>query len=158
MEDSMSRKILVLVSFFASLLASTMVLSQDSLRVVLKGHDPVAYFTDGKPVKGDPAIRYDWDEGRYLFASADHRAMFVADPDRYAPQFGGYCTGSMAKGVTSNEGHPEAWVVSDGKLYVFGAPDLATAQQTRERALNDPDYLRARVPKAAKVWAQRSGS
>src|SRR5215213_5548097 len=76
-----------------------------NLRVVLNGHDPVSYFTDGKPMKGDPKLSYDWDDGRYYFASAEHRNMFAANPERYAPQFGGYCTGSMARGVTA-EGDP----------------------------------------------------
>lgn len=123
-------------------------------RVVLKGYDTVAYFTDGRPVKGDPTISYDWDDSRYYFATAKHREMFVADPDRYAPQFGGYCTGSMSRAVR-NEGHPEAWVISDGKLYVFGAKDLETALKTRQVALTDPDYLKDRVPKAEKNWRDK---
>jgi len=90
-----------------------------NIRVVLKGYDPVAYFTDGKPVKGDTGISYDWDDQRFYFSSAKHREMFAADPERYAPQFAGYCTGSMSRGVR-NEGHPEGWVIADGKLFVFG--------------------------------------
>jgi len=125
------------------------------LRVVLKGHDPVAYFTDGKPVKGDPKISYEWDEGRYHFATAKHRDMFAGDPDRYAPQYGGYCTGSMSRGVMTNEGHPEAWVISGGRLYVFGAKDSEVAAKTRETALSDPDYLKVRIPKAEKNWRER---
>ena len=121
-------------------------------RVVLKGYDTVAYFTDGKPVQGDPRITYDWDEGRYQFATTKHRDMFAADPDRYAPQFGGYCTGSMARNVRTNEGHPEAWVISEGKLYVFGAPDSQAAAKARERALGDPEFLKVRLPNAEKNW------
>ena len=139
-----------LALLFVPLAASV---AQDT-RVVLKGYDAVAYFTDGKPIKGDPAISYDWDEGRYYFATTKHREMFAADPDHYAPQFGGYCTGSMSRAVR-NEGHPEAWVISDGKLYVFGANDLETALKTRQVALTDPDYLKDRIPKARKNWAER---
>ena len=121
-------------------------------RVVLKGYDTVAYFTEGKPVQGDARFAYEWDEGRYHFASAKHRDLFAAAPEKYAPQFGGYCTGSMARNVRTNEGHPEAWVISDGKLYVFGAPDSATAAKARERALGDPEFLKVRLPNAEKNW------
>jgi len=117
-------------------------------RVVLKGHDPVAYFTDGKPVMGDPKLSYDWDEGRYYFASAKHRDMFAADPERYAPQFGGYCTGSMSGGVT-REGDPEAWVIRDGKLYVFGQTKF------RDIAEKDPAYLPSKLPGATKNWSDK---
>jgi len=104
---------------------------KSEVRVILKGHDPVAYFTDGKPVKGSAAISYDWDDGRYYFANAKNRDLFKADPDRYAPRFAGYCTGSMSRGVR-NEGNPEAWIIADGKLYVFGGVkfrDMAVADR-----------------------------
>ena len=89
--------------------------------LAIKGYDPVAYFTDGKPTRGPPEFEYDWDEHRYLFASAEHRDLFKADPVRYAPQFGNYCAMALAMGeiVVAN---PENWLVSDGKLYVFGNP------------------------------------
>lgn len=117
----------------------------ENTRVVLKGYDPVAYFTEGKPVKGDARYTFDWDEGRYHFASAKHRDMFAGDPDKYAPQFGGYCTGSMARGVR-NEGDPNAWVVRDGRLYVFGNTAVYDTMS------KDADYLEKRLPKAAKNW------
>lgn len=125
-------------------------------RVVLRGYDAVAYFTEGKAVPGDPKYAYVWDGERYQFASARHRDMFAADPDKYAPQFGGYCTGSMARGVKTNEGHPEAWVISDGKLYVFGAPDSKAAIAQREKALAEPGFMSARIPKAEANWRGKS--
>ena len=121
--------------------------AQDA-RVVLQGHDPVAYFTVGKPTKGDPRFSYDWDEGRYHFASAKHRDMFAAAPEKYAPQFGGYCTGSMARNVR-NEADPEGWVIRDGKLYVFGAA------KWKDVAEKDPAYLPSRLPDAAKNWKEK---
>lgn len=89
--------------------------------LAIKGYDPVAYFKVGKPTKGAPEFAYDWDDHRYLFASAEHRDLFKADPVRYAPQFGNYCAMALAKGqiVVAN---PENWLISDGKLYVFGSP------------------------------------
>lgn len=147
----MDRMLPLVASLFAGLLMHATALAESTARLVLKGYDPVAYFTDGKPVQGDPGISYEFDEGRYYFANEHHRAMFVAEPERYAPQFGGYCTGSMSRGVR-NEGHPEAWIIADGKLFVFGAADLATALQIRERAQTDRDYLASRIPKAIKNW------
>jgi len=89
--------------------------------LAIKGYDPVAYFTLGKPTMGRPEFAHDWDEHRYQFASAQHRDMFKTDPVRYAPQFGNYCAMALAKGkiVVAN---PENWLISDGKLYVFGSP------------------------------------
>ena len=85
----------------------------------IKGYDPVAYFTDGKPTPGVSAFEYEWDEHLWRFSSAEHRDLFKADPVRYAPQFGNYCAMALAKGeiVVAN---PENWLISDGKLYVFG--------------------------------------
>ena len=94
--------------------------------LAIKGYDPVAYFTDGKPTRGLPEYEYQWDEHRYRFASAEHRDLFKADPVRYAPQFGNYCAMSLAGGEIV-EANPENWLISDGKLYIFGksiGPDL----------------------------------
>lgn len=103
-------------------------------RVVLKGYDPVAYFTEQRPVKGAPELRQDWDGARYYFASARNRAAFNADPDRYTPQFGSFCAASMEKGKRI-EADPTIWKIVDGKLYVFGA------LKGREIAEKDPGIL-----------------
>ena len=89
--------------------------------LAIKGYDPVAYFTDGRPVPGRPDLAYDWDEHHYLFASPEHRELFKAAPARYAPQFGNFCAMALAKGqvIVAN---PENWMISEGKLYVFGSP------------------------------------
>ena len=89
-------------------------------KVAIKGYDPVAYFTEGKPVKGDPSISHDWDEARYLFANAHNRAAFAAAPDKYAPQFAGLCATGLAFGQKV-EADPQAWKVVDGKLYLFSS-------------------------------------
>lgn len=116
-------------------------------RLILKGYDPVAYFTEGRPVQGNAKFQHDWDGGRYHFSSSANRDKFVTDPDRYAPQFGGYCTGSMSRNVRA-EGGPEGWIISDGKLYVFGEA------KWRDVALKDPQYLAVRIPKATEHWKQ----
>ncbi|HXF52668.1 MAG TPA: YHS domain-containing (seleno)protein [Hyphomicrobiaceae bacterium] len=93
----------------------------DELPLAIKGYDPVAYFTLGKPVRGLAEIAYEWDGQRYLFARSGHRELFKADPVRYAPQFKNFCAMALAKGVLV-EADPEAWLISDGKLYIFGGP------------------------------------
>ncbi len=88
-------------------------------RVALQGYDPVAYFTENRPVQGAPEFQRDFDGTRYYFASARNRDLFAADPDRYAPQFSGYCSSSVGHG-RRNEGDPQVWKIVGGKLYVFG--------------------------------------
>jgi len=87
-------------------------------RLGLKGYDPVAYFADGKARPGAPEFEYAWDGVRYRFASAAHRDQFKANPEKYAPQFGGSCAMNMSNGVR-READPNNWTISDGKLYVF---------------------------------------
>lgn len=141
------QRILPAFAFLALPGAATFAQSDPSapLRVVLKGHDPVAYFAEGRPVKGSPEIKHDWDGERYLFSNAGNRSKFAADPERYAPQFSGYCTGTMARGARL-EADPEAWVISDGKLYVFGAV------KAKEMAEKDPRWLAEKVAAAGENW------
>ena len=68
-------------------------------RLALKGYDPVSYFTEGRPEQGSAEYQASYDDATYWFKSAEHRALFVADPDRYAPLFRGYCTVTLAHGA-----------------------------------------------------------
>ena len=91
----------------------------EEVRLSISGYDPVAYFTDGKPVPGGSEFEYVWHDARWRFASAAHRDLFVKDPEHYAPQYDGYC----AMGVAFSEPHkdtvdPNAWAIIDGKLYL----------------------------------------
>ena len=70
----------------------------------------------------------DFDDATYWFKSAENRALFVADPDRYAPQFGGLCAMTVAHGGIADP-DPEAWTIADGKLYLFRAEGIAMFQQ-----------------------------
>lgn len=81
------------------------------------GYDPVGYFDQGKPVRGLEAQKSVWQGATWLFASAESRAKFVADPAKYAPQFGGYCAWAVSQGYTA-ETDPDAWKIVDGKLYL----------------------------------------
>lgn len=85
--------------------------------VAIKGYDPVAYFTDGKPVKGSKEHSFSWMGATWYFASAAHRDSFAAAPEKYAPQYGGYCAWAVSQGSTAGI-DPEAWKIVDGKLYL----------------------------------------
>jgi len=89
--------------------------------LAIGGYDPVAYFTEGKATRGSPDIEHEWDEHRYRFARAEHRELFKADPVRYAPQFANYCAIALSRGEVV-EANPEHWVISNSRLYIFGAP------------------------------------
>ena len=85
--------------------------------VAIDGWDPVAYFTDSKPVEGDKAYSFDWNGATWRFASAAHRDLFAQAPEKYAPQYGGYCAWAVAEGGTAS-GDPRYWKIVDGKLYL----------------------------------------
>lgn len=113
------RLVLVMGATLLSALAGSPAdpVNKNSGGVAIKGYDPVAYFTDSKPVKGSPQFTHQWNGATWQFASASHRDEFAKSPEKYAPQFGGYC----AYGVSQNHTapiDPEAWTVLDGKLYL----------------------------------------
>ncbi|MEO0573961.1 MAG: YHS domain-containing (seleno)protein [Pseudomonadota bacterium] len=83
----------------------------------LSGYDTVAYFTDGKPVKGSKKFSTKHNGAKWLFASAANRDAFVANPEKYAPQYGGYCAWAVSQGYTAS-GDPTVWAIVDDKLYV----------------------------------------
>ena len=83
----------------------------------IKGYDPVAYFTESKPVKGKRGITYKWKDADWYFASKQNRETFEANPEAYAPQFGGYCAYAVSEGELE-EIDPIAWKIVNGKLYL----------------------------------------
>lgn len=85
--------------------------------VAIRGYDPVAYFTQGKPVKGDASFTLDHGGARWHFSSDANRQLFQADPAKYAPAYGGYCAYGVASGYLVKI-EPEAWTIRDGKLYL----------------------------------------
>jgi YHS domain-containing protein len=89
-------------------------------RLGLKGYDPVAYFTLGTATPGVATYELVWDGVRYRFANAQHREMFRANPEKYAPQFGGQCAMNMANG-NRREPDPTIWTISSGRLYIFAS-------------------------------------
>ena len=128
---------------FATVLVPTA--RSEEPKLSISGYDPVAYFTDGKPVQGKSEFEYLWHKLRWHFANGEHRELFAKDPDRYTPQYDGYC----AMGVSAGEaGHkdtvdPEAWTIVDGKLYLTHMPQAMDAWRQ-----NPADYIK----KADENW------
>ncbi|NNE81033.1 MAG: YHS domain protein [Silicimonas sp.] len=91
--------------------------------VAINGYDPVAYLTMSKPVKGDAAFASDWVGASLLFANAENKTIFDADPDKYAPKYGGYCAYAVSKGATAPT-DPTAWTVHEGRLYLNFSVDV----------------------------------
>ena len=94
----------------------------EEARLAISGYDPVAYFTVGKPVPGQSEFEYKWHNARWRFASLTNRDAFAGNPDRYAPQYDGYCSGGVTGGPVAGPHKdtvdPEAWAIVDGKLYL----------------------------------------
>jgi YHS domain-containing protein len=89
----------------------------------IEGYDPVAYFEEGKPVEGESDHTHEWMGATWYFASAANRDLFAADPEKYAPQYGGYCAWAVANGYTAKI-DPQAWAVVDDKLYLNYSLDV----------------------------------
>ena len=83
----------------------------------IKGYDPVAYHTQSQPVKGTQNISYEWKEATWHFATEENKALFVQNPEKYAPQYGGYCAYGWAQGYPAKT-EPDAWTIVEGKLYL----------------------------------------
>jgi YHS domain-containing protein len=92
----------------------------DSQGVILKGYDVVAYFKQGKPVKGNPVFESTYQGAIYLFASSADKADFDKDPAKYAPKYGAFCSYGVTNGVLADLEGPDAFAVYKGKLYICG--------------------------------------
>ncbi|MEL6680280.1 MAG: YHS domain-containing (seleno)protein [Pseudomonadota bacterium] len=91
----------------------------------IRGYDPVAYFTEGSPVKGSGDHQSEFNGATWSFATAENKARFDADPQAFAPQYGGYCAYAVAQGYTASI-DPEAWRIVDGKLYLNYSKSVQT--------------------------------
>ena len=98
-----------------ALAAEPSVFAQDG--IAIRGADPVAYFTQGDFVQGDGAHALMWQGSTWHFASAENMQAFEANPNAYAPQYGGYCAYAASQGYVASI-VPEAWTIHDGKLYL----------------------------------------
>ena len=108
-------------TFFALLVLSPVAFAKppvfETRAGAIRGYDAVAYFTESKPVRGNKDYVVEWNGARWYFASAENRDRFEADPNKYAPQYGGYCAWAVANGYTAST-DPDAWTVVNGKLYL----------------------------------------
>ena len=104
--------------------------------LAVRGYDAVAYFTDGKPVPGAPQFEIAWNGARWRFANEQHRDAFKQAPEKYAPQFGGYCAWAVAHGYTAN-GDPQAWKIVDSRLYLNYSKEVQRMWEA-----NIPEYIR----------------
>lgn len=112
---------IILLCAGAALAVTRTAIAEEKGTLAIKGYDPVAYFTVGHPVKGLPEFEYEWDELRYHFSREENLKLFKADPVRYAPQFANFCAMALTRGEL-HEANPEYWLISEGKLYIFGEP------------------------------------
>jgi len=128
----------VLLSAYFFLLSSSFVWATQFFErngLAIDGYDPVAYFIEMKPVKGSAQFRSDYQGSTFHFSSAAHRDVFMADPEKFAPQYGGYCAYGMARGYKAKI-DPAAFTVVRDKLY------LNYSDAVRTRWLSDvPGYI-----------------
>jgi YHS domain-containing protein len=129
--------------------SSTAKVCVDSKGVILRGYDAVAFFKQGKPVKGNPGIESTYQGATYLFASTADRTYFDKEPAKYAPQYGGFCAYGVANGVMTGIGAPDAFAVYKGKLYLGGN------QAALRSFMSDID---SNIDKADSNWRQLTGS
>jgi YHS domain-containing protein len=102
---------------FAFDAASPSEINTDTVGVAIRGFDPVGYFTEGKPIQGNPAFSARHENGIYHFASAANRDAFIKEPAKYAPAYGGFC--AFAASVSKKaDGNPSLWKIVDNKLYL----------------------------------------
>ena len=105
-------------------------------------YDPVAYFTEGRPVRGNSEIFAEYKGAKYAFASKDNRRRFLDSPDKYVPQYGGYCAYGVTHGGKSDV-DPEVWEIVDGKLYLMLSGGTMSVWQKKKQ-----DYITI----ADKAW------
>jgi hypothetical protein len=112
----------------------------------LSGYDPVAYFVAGTPMPGDAKLTHDWQGTTFRFSSVETLKAFVAHPERYAPQFGGWCAWAASQGRLSKP-DPEIWRIVDGKLY------LNCSREAEMKWLAD---VPGNIAKAEAFWAKQA--
>jgi YHS domain-containing protein len=144
------KKILSLAVFVLSVLAQVHAQKAEvysSGGKAIKGYDPVAFFTDSKPVMGVDSLSYSWNGATWLFASRQNLQRFKANPGKYAPQYGGYC----AYGTSQGHKAPievETWTILNDKLY-FNYNQNVKETWTKDRA--------GYIQKADKQWPEIKG-
>lgn len=103
---------------------STAAVNKNSAGLSIKGYDPVAYFKENQPTPGKPEFTHDWNGAKWQFKNAENRDAFAKEPNKYAPQYGGYCAWAVSHGYTADV-DPQAWKIVDGKLYLNYSQSVA---------------------------------
>jgi YHS domain-containing protein len=134
--------VLLLLSVLPAQAQQSEIYANTSNGLAIGGYDPVAYFIDAAPLEGKAEFQVEWKGAPWRFASAENLALFEADPEAYAPQYGGWCAFAMAQGAFATT-VPEAWSINDGKLH------LNFSTGVRQDWLNHIDEL---LPRAEANW------
>jgi hypothetical protein len=132
--------IIGLLTFVSPAFSQGKVFEKDG--AAINGFDAVAYFTEGKPVKGDNKFLLKWNDATWLFVSKENLEKFKSQPEKYSPQFGGFCSFGVSKGYKVSS-DPDAWTVVNGKLY------LNYSLKVKEDWMKDRDNL---ISTAEKKW------
>jgi len=145
------KKEILLMGFFIASAASVFAQKAEVFNPsekAIRGYDPVAYFTEGKSVKGNDNLTYHWKDANWYFSSTQNLNSFTKNPEKYAPQYGGYCAYGMSEGHKAPT-DPDAWTIADGKLYLNYSKDVRTKWRESEKE---------RIDKADKNWPQLKDS
>lgn len=138
---TMAGAVLLLIATCVAPLAQSLVtkIVTDPLTgVAIDGYDPITYFTEPEPLPGSPEYEYYWGGVPWYFVSAANRDVFIRAPDVYAPQYGGYCEMSLARGYLS-DGKPRIYVIDKMRLFLF------YSAANREAFLLSPDDAMSRA-------------
>lgn len=131
--------VLFFISIAASAQKSEVFTTSDG---AIQGYDPVAYFSEHKPVKGDKKYSLSWKSANWYFVNQQNLEAFKSNPVMYAPQYGGYCAYGLANGHKATT-EPDAWLISDGKLYLNYNKDVQVKWKQKQS-----DYIQT----ADKIW------
>ncbi|MGB1239671.1 MAG: YHS domain-containing (seleno)protein, partial [Pseudomonadales bacterium] len=114
------KKLLIVLSIFwtSSLWAGDAIYTSFFSSNAVSGYDTVSYFTEGKPLKGKKNFSTKYKKATWLFSSQENLDLFKANPEKYAPQYGGFCAWAVAAKNDRASGDPLRWNIVDGKLYL----------------------------------------
>lgn len=135
--------VLLTIASAVSNMTAGQLVNVDPNGIALQGYDPVAYFTDGGPVKGTQELSASYDGATYYFASAEHKAQFEKEPGKYAPRFGGYCAFAVSRGDTAS-------ISVDAFQIIHGQLVLQHSKNVLERWQEDPE---GNFQKATANWS-----
>lgn len=123
-------------------------IDKNKMGVAINGYDPVAFFSDSKSEMGKKEFLYKWNGAEWYFTSKNHMEMFKENPDKYAPQYGGFCAFGLSKNKLMSS-DPNAWQIVDGKLY------LCTNNKVHKMWKED---IKENIKKSDKNWSKRNSN